>query len=268
MLPAAKGTPVKEATSPRRSYMVTLPGTVVTFEMKPVPGGTLTVATPQGGKRKVQVAPFWIGATEVTWDAYDVFAYGLDRPEEERAEGVDAISRPSRPYGAPDRGFGHAGYPAIGITFFAAAQYCRWLTVRTGRTFRLPTEVEWEYACRSGAVAREPVPSRLLDRYAWTRENAGNRTHPVGKKAPNAWGIYDMLGNVAEWCRGTDGRAVVRGGSYLDRAVHVNCRTRAFQTPTWNASDPQNPKSRWWLTDAPFVGFRVVCEQAAKEDPR
>jgi formylglycine-generating enzyme required for sulfatase activity len=108
-----------------------------------------------------------------------------------------------------------------------------------------------------------PTAPRLLDRYAWTWENADDQTHPVGKKAPNAWGIYDMLGNAAEWCRGTDGRPVVRGGSYLDRAARMGCSTRAVQTPAWNASDPQNPKSRWWLADGPFVGFRVVCEQVA-----
>ena len=215
--------------------------------------------TSSSGEAPVKVGPFWIGKTEVTWDAYDIFVFRLDLTEQQKTEGVDATSRPSKPYGAPDRGFGHQGYPALGVTFYAAEQFCQWLSAKTGKKYRLPTEAEWEYACRAGAASEEKPES--LDRTAWYWENADDKTHPVGTKAPNAWGLYDMLGNVAEWCRGADGTPVVRGGSYNDRAAKVGVTARALQTPAWNATDPQNPKSKWWLANAPFVGFRVLREE-------
>jgi hypothetical protein len=69
-----------------------------------------------------------------------------------------------------------------------------------------------------------------------------------------------MLGNIAEWIIGNDGAPVVAGGSFKDKAEQIHGSSRAKQTPAWNATDPQFPKSKWWLADAPFVGFRVVCE--------
>ena len=98
---AAQGAP--------QAYRESIAGTVVSFEMVPVPGGTVTVAG-----QTVEVKPFLIGRTEVTWDMYDVFALGLDTPKS--GEGADAIARPSQPYGAPDYGWGHAGYPVISVT--------------------------------------------------------------------------------------------------------------------------------------------------------
>jgi formylglycine-generating enzyme required for sulfatase activity len=242
-----------------RTEVETIPGTLVKFQMVHVPGGTLGTKGAGGRTLSVKVAPFWLGKTEVTWDEYDIYAFRLDQTEEQKAQGVDATSRPSRPYGAPDRGFGHHGYPALAMTFHAAEEYCRWLSAKTGKKYRLPTEAEWEYACHAGVAASMPR-AKDLDRRAWFWENAEDKTHPVGAKAPNAWGLCDMLGNVAEWCRGA-GTPVVRGGSFNDRAAKVSCASRAVQTPAWNATDPQNPKSRWWLANAPFVGFRVVREE-------
>ena len=182
--------------------------------------------------------------------------------EGEETEEEDAISRPSRPYGNPDRGFGHEGYPAIGITYYAAEQFCNWLSRKTGRRYRLPTEAEWEYACRAGVLPPGPIKDKkLLDRIAWFEENSEGKTHRVGEKEPNPWGLHDMLGNAAEWCIGMDGRPVLRGGSYKDPASDVHPAARQYQTPEWNASDPQFPKSKWWLSDAPFAGFRVLCEE-------
>lgn len=253
------------AQEPKPKLMVQqLPNTTVKFEMVWVPEGEFEFADPTKGgqKRKVLVKGFWIGRTEVTWDEYDVFLYRLDLTED-KEDPADAYSRPSRPYGAPDRGWGHHGYPAIGITYHAAEQYCRWLSYKTKRKFRLPTEVEWEYACRAGGVW-EAAPFKdkgLLDRLAWFAENANNTTQPVAKKQPNPWGIYDMLGNVAEWCQGVDGKPVVRGGSFKDPADKVHPGARELPSPDWQASDPQFPKSQWWLTDAPFVGFRVLWEE-------
>jgi formylglycine-generating enzyme required for sulfatase activity len=252
---------------PFGSYSQEISGTLVKFEMVRIPGGTCEVSDPSspGGKRKMKFKGFWIGKTEVRWDEYDVFMYGLDliskiKEGEETGE-EDAISRPSRPYGNPDRGFGHEGYPAIGITFYAAEQFCNWLSRKTGRKYRLPTEAEWEYACRAGVLPPGPVDKKLLDRIAWFEENSEGKTHRVGEKEPNPWGLHDMLGNAAEWCVGMDGRPVLRGGSYKDPASDVHPAARQYQTPEWNASDPQFPKSKWWLSDAPFAGFRVLCEE-------
>jgi formylglycine-generating enzyme required for sulfatase activity len=239
-------------------------GTLVKFEMRPVPGGRFSMADPArpGTMRQVEVKPFWIGKTEVTWDEYDIYVFRLDLSEEQKAGGVDATSRPSKPYGAPDRGFGHQGYAALGMTFGAAESYCRWLSARTGRKYRLPTEAEWEYACRAGASTVPGNNKTLLDKIAWYWDNADDKTHAVAGKASNVFGIHDMLGNVAEWCAGmgAEGAPVVRGGSFNDPADRVHSSARVLQTPAWNATDPQNPKSRWWLSDGPFVGFRVVCE--------
>ncbi|MDH7571717.1 MAG: formylglycine-generating enzyme family protein, partial [Armatimonadota bacterium] len=195
-----------------------------------------------------------------TWDVFDVFAYRLDVPEERR-EQVDASTRPSKPYGAPDRGFGHEGYPAMSLSYLAAEKFCAWLSEKSGKKFRLPTEAEWEYACRAGQLAAAPFKDKAdLDKVAWYYDNADDTTHPVAKKAPNAWGLYDMLGNVKEWCVGLDGKPVVRGGSYDDPAEKVHPGAREPFNPDWQMTDPQEPKSRWWLTDGPMVGFRVVCE--------
>ncbi len=234
-------------------------GTAIRFEMVPIP--------PAGVEAGAGKAPprFWIGKTEMTWEAFDIFVYGLDQQQGEGAAGVDATTRPSKPYLPPDRGFGHEGYPAISMTHHSAAEFCKWLSAKTGRTYRLATEAEWEYAARAGAATAYDFgddPASLAQ-HAWFKDNADGKTHPAGKKKPNAWGVHDMLGNAAEWCSTPDGKGVTRGGAYTDPAERVRCDSRAEATPAWNASDPQIPKSKWWLADGPFVGFRVVCEAPA-----
>ena len=245
------------------AYTETIPGTVVKFDMVPVPGGTYTITDPKTGKlRQVTIQPFYIGKTEVTWDEFDVFVYKLDAPDTQKIGGADAVSRPSKPYGAVDRGFGHKGYPAISMSYLSAQKYCEWLSAKTGKKYRLPTEAEWEYACRAGVLPAGPITDTdLLDKLAWHWGNSEDKTHKVGTKQPNAWGIHDMLGNVAEWCQPMDDEVpVVRGGSFYDEPDKVHPAARKKYTPDWQMNDPQNPKSQWWLTDAPFVGFRVVCE--------
>ncbi len=229
----------------------------VRFDMVPVKGGTFAFTDPTSGKvREVIVKPFWIEKTEVTWDQFDQF---LIVPEKAKPGTADAVARPSHPYMPPDRGFGHTGYPAISLTFYSAQQYCKWLSLKTGRKYRLPTEAEWEFACRAGGPPVQ-LDEKGLDAVAWYSENAGGTTHPVGKKQPNGLGLYDMLGNAGEWCVGVDGKPVLRGGSFMDPASKVSCKARARQTPAWNQTDPQIPKSKWWLSDGPFAGFRVVRE--------
>jgi formylglycine-generating enzyme required for sulfatase activity len=185
-----------------------------------------------------------MSATEVTWDAYDAFRLGQDKPGAGAKSPADAVSRPSHPYGDPDRGFGHKGYPAISVTYYGAKEFCRWLSQATGAKYRLPTEAEWENACRTGA-ATGAAAAPPIDSVAWHSGNAGGKTHPVGKKAPNAWGLLDMLGNAGEWCTGKDGKPVLCGGTYLDPPSKVSPATRARQTAEWNERDPQLPKSKW-----------------------
>lgn len=236
------------------SYRDSIPGTLVRFDMIAIPGGTVGVETPTA-TREVQLAPFWIGRSEVTWDEYDVFAFRLDMSREEAAAAADAESRPSRPYGAPDRGYGHDGFPAIGITYDAAVAYAEWLSTKTGRKYQLPTDAQWTRAATAqGTTTAAPA----LDSVAWHAGNSGDATHRVGTLGPNGFGLHDVFGNVAEWVMGADGKPVTRGGSFIDPPAAVGAAARAHQTDDWNSTDPQLPKSRWWLSDAPFVGFRLV----------
>lgn len=234
------------------------PGSVDKLRMIPIPAGTVTITNSNGEARDIEVGPLWISRTEVTWDLFDPFVFKLD---ENAPPEADAISRPSKPYIPMDRGFGHAGYAAISVSYHSAQQFCEWLSAHTGKTFRLSTEAEWEYACRAGSegpYGLGGVPG-ALEQHAWFDDNADYTTHPVGKKKANRWGLHDMLGNAAEWVSGHDGEPVTKGGSYRDFAEDLEVIDRQAETPAWNASDPQIPKSIWWLADAGFVGFRVVC---------
>lgn len=224
------------------SYRESIEGTRVTFEIVLVSGGP--------------IKPFYIGRTEVTWDVFDVFAFGLDKRID--TPGLDAIARPSPPYGAPDYGWGHAGYPAISVTRAAAEAFCRWLSAKTGKAYRLPTDAEWSHVAAL-AVGHAPLTLEQLGALAWHRGNAGGRTHPVATKRPDAMGLFDLFGNAAEWVA-ADTALTIRGGSFRDPEGAVGPLARAVQVETWNERDPQLPKSHWWLSDAPFVGFRVVRE--------
>jgi formylglycine-generating enzyme required for sulfatase activity len=238
--------------APPSAYRESIEGTTVTFEMVPVPQGTVTL----DGK-SVTVPAFYIGRTEVTWDMYDVFALGLDSPQS-RGRG-DATARPSQPYGAPDYGWGHAGYPVISVARAAAEAFAEWLSKKTGKKYRLPTEAEWLHAARL-AAGGDALPSAKRDTLAWHAGNASEKTHATGAKAPDALGLVDLFGNAAEWVTTADGAAVVRGGSFRDPGDKVGPAARAVQDDSWNLRDPQFPKSRWWLSDGPFVGFRLVRE--------
>ena len=221
------------------------------LDMIPVPAGSVSLHG-----EDVAVGPFWMSETEVPWDIFDIYAFGTD--EDAGAGGSDdALLRPSKPYGAPDRGYGHRGYAAISMTYLVAESFAQWLSVRTGKTYRLPTEAEWEYACLADAP---PVSAAELDEYAWRWDNAFDAAQPVGSLAPNAFGLYDMIGNAAEWCAGPEGAPLACGGSFMDKAEDVGCAARKTPSPKWQETDPQIPKSRFWLTDGPFMGFRVLRE--------
>jgi formylglycine-generating enzyme required for sulfatase activity len=190
----------------------------------------------------------------------------------------DAVSRPTTPYVEMSFGMGKENFPAISMTHYAAVKYCKWLTAKTGHFYRLATEAEWEYACRAGTTTRYSFgddDSKLGD-HAWHVANAGEKYQQVGKKKPNPWGLHDMHGNVAEWVLDayvadyskvgdvpyTPGAAeyphVARGGSWDDDPEALRSAARRASDASWKMRDPQLPKSKWYLTDAQFLGFRIV----------
>ena len=195
----------------------------------------------------------WIGRTEVPWELLDAFVY--ERADAAQPAGADAVARPSKPYISMDRGFGHAGFPAISVNIDTAQAFCAWLSKRTGRVIRLPTVAELRSICPDDKPGQP-----TLDRRAWHAGNSGGTTHKVGSSKPDAHGFSDLQGNASEWAIDANGKPVVWGGSFAD-APKDQGRDRV-QKPSadWNASDPQMPPSRWWLADGSFIGFRVACE--------
>lgn len=231
------------------------------FEMEfvPIPGGSITLDDPAkpGTKVTVTIKPCWMSKTEVLWEQYDSWLFRADLDDKAVAKGVDAENRPSTPYVPPDRGFGHDGWPVISTSYLNATKYCAWLSKFTGKKYRLPTEAEWQYAALAGQPEEKLTP-QVLDKIAWYVDNAENKTHEAGKKDPNAWGLFDMLGNAREWCVGLDGNPVTKGGGFDDKAEGLQPSARILPVPEWQKTDPQRPKSKWWLSDAPWGGFRVI----------
>jgi formylglycine-generating enzyme required for sulfatase activity len=223
-----------------------------------VPGGKVTI-----GGQAVEVKPVLMAATETPWEAFDVFlASGPASPAYDQTDyPPDAIARPSKSYILPDLGWGHNGRPAINLSFINSVMYCRWLAKETGKKYRLPTEAEWELACRGGSAAPIKMTPAQLGKVAWYGENSDKITQPVGKKQPNAFGLYDLFGNTGEWATDMTDKPVLCGGTFRDSAAKQTPTERKRFVPKWQETDPQLPKSRWWLSDAPFCGFRVVCEQ-------
>jgi hypothetical protein len=158
-----------------------------------------------------------------------------------------------------DRGFGHAGHPAICVSSETAKAFCVWLSAKTGRRFRLPTVRELRSVCPKDSG------SEALDDRCWHAENAKGATHPVESGRADERGYFGLWGNAAEWAVADDGTLVLWGGSYLDKPGDLSCDRVQRPAPEWNASDPQMPPSRWWLADAPFAGLRIVCEPLASE---
>ncbi len=255
---------VPPAALPRAPITVAVPGTTAVLVLQPVPSGVVELAPAEDGAapQRIDVGSFSIATTETTWDMYDAFVFALDRSKDE-TDPPDAWARPSKPYILMDRGFGHAGYPAISVSFRGATEFCRWLSAKTQRKFRLPTQAEWERACKLGNEST----SGLVER-AWCAENSEVEmrlvTHPVAQKQADALGLFDLLGNAAEWTTSADGKGIAHGGSFKDHAANLTSATRRSDDRALNATDPQIPKSVWWLADGGFVGFRVVMESSSQ----
>lgn len=304
-----------------KPYTEEIPNCDVSFEMVPIPGGKFIMGSPEseegrwlrdedgkeikddqgnrisdeGPQHEVEIEPFWMGKFEVTWDEYELWGMGLDHDRLMRAldkEGremtareklVDALTRPTKPYTDMTFGMGKSGYPAICMTQLAARAYCKWLSAKTGRYYRLPTEAEWEYACRAGSTTAFSFgddPDELDD-YAWYFDNSDDAYHKVGQKKPNAFGLYDMHGNVMEWvqdqyqpdayaeragkvtknpfvpCK-TEYPRVARGGCWDDDPERLRSAARAHSHEGWKMQDPQIPQSIWYVTEVYCPGFRVV----------
>ena len=184
----------------------------------------------EGPQHEVVIAkPFYMGVTEVTQAQYEAVMG----------------TNPSKFKGPTN--------PVESVIWSDTVEFCRKLSEKTGKTFRLPTEAEWEYACRAGTKTRFSFgdADSVLGDYAWCASNSGKNTHPVGQKKPNAWGLYDMNGNVWEWCAdiygpysseasvdpqgaSSGGDCMVRGGSWYNGNGDIasfRCAYRSNRAP-------------------------------------
>lgn len=300
------------------NYTEQIPGTAVSFNMIAIKGGKFSMGSPEkepfhkpdeSPVHEVTVSPFFMAEVETTWDQYWAFysqtmSEGRTAPETVyennlKALGVDGISGPTPPFGYPDQGWGSGDRPAITMTHYAAETFCQWLSHKTGKKYRLPTEAEWEYAARGGtqtpyfftgspkAFSNQGFLKNIfkpktdsISSFVIYVNNSDNRTQPPSVVLPNAFGLKNMLGNVMEYCSDhydpeayskTGGATnpvikqgeewVVRGGNYTSDASDVRSAARDYtKHDAWLKTDPQQPKSIWWYSDIKGIGFRVVCE--------
>jgi len=245
--PGKKSKPATPSPTPHKPIVNRTRRAAPKIEMVLVPGGDFLMGSPEsepdhisneGPQHRVDVSSFYIGKYEVTQAQWS--AVMSDNPSHFRGDDL----------------------PVEGVSWEEAKEFCRRLSQMTGKEYRLPTEAEWEYACRAGTTG---AYAGDLDAMAWYIENSKYKLHPVGQKLPNKFGLYDMLGNAWEWCEDvyhdgyagapTDGsawlsggdsiRRMLRGGTYVHQAQF--CRT-AFRFYFYY--DGRVPMS--------YVGFRVV----------
>jgi len=282
-----------------KPYTEPLEHTTFKLEMVPIRGGEVVIGSPaseadrgddEGPQHEVQISPFWMSKYEITWNQYEVWGDRVDslrraaynKPATPRDKVADSVTRPTPPYTDMSFGMGRENNPAICMTQHSARMYCTWLSAKTGRYYRLPTEAEWEYACRAGTTTAYSFGDDVtaLGDYAWYEANSDGKYQPVGKKKPNPWGLHDMHGNVAEWVLDqysidtyshrkevlvdplavplTEYPRIVRGGGWDDTPNLLRSAVREGSSLEWKQQDPQIPQSIWYFTDALGVGFRVV----------
>ena len=245
-------------------------GEGVTMRFVLIPPGEFMMGSPsdelgryydEGLQHRVRITrPFYMGVTEVTNGQYQQFLKD-SRYDGSRGSGGYYLRHLQGQSNMPTGD----NYPVVWGNWGNAQAFCWWLSEKTGSSVRLPTEAEWEYACRAvstTAFCFGDSPAELGD-YAWYTDNAGAKTHPVGQKKPNAWGLYDMHGNVWECCQDwyaedyysnspisgptgpESGEArVLRGGSWYHNPTHARSANRSSNEPTRSYSD--------------HIGFRVV----------
>lgn len=280
-----------------KDYNQELKNESISIDMVAVKGGNFLMGTfktrrkeDEKPQHEVVVEGFWMGKHEITWEQYDAFVFGFFDADEfqEKTQlenlGIDAVSGATPPYVDMSFDMGKESRPAVNMTQYAALMYCKWLTSKTGVFYRLPTEAEWEYACKKGRTDT----AKDLKSIAWFAENTHEKYEIIGSKNANSLGIHDLLGNVSEWTLDQYSASyyenspttnpwntpnklyprVVRGGSWKDTADKLCCTSRGQSKQKWKRRDPQIPKSNWWHTNAPFVGFRVIRpkNQPSKEE--
>lgn len=232
-------------------------------------------------RRRIAITkPFYIGRYEVTVAQYQAFVSDTEYQTVAERNGVGGWkSGISTSWGMQslDYTWKNPGYissdmhPVSIIAFEDAVAYCNWLSKTTGRRFRLPTEVEWEYVCRAGSDTVYSFDKRLREDYSWSKYSTKNDTtaRPVGTRLPNRWGIHDMVGNVREWCsdlysekayeldymkhpNGPDEGAlrVIRGAAYMDGLIFMRSSNRGYLSPEMAINNQ---------------GFRVVCDENPAE---
>ncbi len=284
-----------------KDYVSKIPKTGVPYDMVAIRGGEFLMGSPpdeakrkddEGPQVRVKVSPFWMARHETSWDQYEPFMItrkprykdgALQYPEHLKdPTPADFVSSPTTPYTEMDFGMGREGFAAINMTHHAANKFCEWLSFQTGHFYRLPTEAEWEYACRAGPTGPYSCPTIELEQFAvLDPKQIRVGYEKIGTKRPNPWGLHDMHGNVMEWCLDqyrldaysqwegnpvvdpltrpkTRYPRVVRGGSWYDPEEELRSARRIPSSPDWQAQDPELPKSLWYLTDAHWLGFRVV----------
>ena len=269
----------------KSNYSEKIPNSNFSIDMIYIPGGEFKMGN-ENRNSDTRVSSFWMSKYEITWEIYNLFMEHEDNNKLEFIVGnkkikVDGISKPTTHYTDMTFGMGYEGFPAVNMTHFAASKFCKWLSLITGNYYRLPTEAEWEYACRSGTSSDYYYGDdiSLIDEYSWNKNNSDNSYQRVGQKIPNKWGLHDMLGNVSEWVADSyDDNIfkskklkkdpfifseskypkVYRGGSWNDEPSSLLIHKRFYSDNSLQKRDPQIPKSQWWNTDAPNIGFRIV----------
>ena len=273
------------------NYVEIVDGSDLQINMVYLSGGEYVMGSPakERGRKKdegpmhtVSLSPFWISSYEITWDLYELFLNNVDQKRVQNRGpinlDIDGVSSATMPYVNHNQ----LGHPVINITQYGASQFCKWLTAKTGNYYRLPTEAEWEFACRSSTETTYSFGNnaRKINQFGWYKKNSDGKLQKIGLKRPNGYGLYDMHGNAAEWVLDSyDPEAyikrkkaahnpmvrmkalyprVVRGGSYKDSLSNVRSSSRSFSSKRWKQRDPQVPKSLWWHTNAKHVGFRIV----------
>jgi formylglycine-generating enzyme required for sulfatase activity len=228
---------------------------MIGMELVLVPGACYERAGPAGRTTQVCIAPYYIGAYEVTFEEYNRFARATGRPLPD------------------DEGWGQGRQPVINVSVYDALNFAKWLSRQTGVHYRLPTEVEWEHAARAGSKTAFPWGDEIGENRA-NCDGCGSRwddeqTAPVGSFAPNAWGLYDVVGNVGEWtCSMRDPDPE----DSFERCDSIyETRRRAYRNGAWSDTpDRLTVAFRDWnvaMRRTDDVGFRLVRECAECENP-
>ncbi len=262
------------------------------MKLKLIPAGEFLMGSPDSDpqaetnekpQHRVRITqPFYLGIHQVTRDQFRRFVEATRyKTEAERygrgGYGFDWSSGEPKPVHCPKftwitQIFAQTDdHPVVNVSWNDASAFCDWLSRQEGQQYRLPTEAEWEYACRAGTTTRFSFgdSENLLGQYAWYAANSNNQTHPVGKKKANAFGLHDMHGNVWEWCwdgydadyykkmpasdpRGPEQAAdrVFRGGNWGSESHHLRAASRDGCAPG--------------ILRCPLAGFRVFRVQSGR----